>query len=643
MKLTLKGSQISKSMLLVAFAILAICIRLMLGADRDILAVNQPYDDYWFVSKALHWGGNYTHMVIAQLPTYAIWLKGSSLLGIPARLAIDIAWLASVAYLGFSVTQLLRSVWPGIAIFIFLAFHPFSFVLFDNALSENLLTVLSAVALAGFIELWNLRDAPRIRDWRHISAWCATALAFAAAYHTRKEGIVLLTALFLLAILSAFKRDLFWQGERKYRLGYPLLVAPVAATLIFGVILAGANYARWGVFARYDLAASGYTRAINVLNAIDPGGPTPKHVTVTALTREKAYAQSSTFAELKPYLDGPMGQGVAKLTEQYGAPGEIANGWFYWTIRDAAAAAGWHVNTHIAERKYNAMAQELEAAIESGRLQRRWVILPFVDPDWAKWLPDLPAAFAGELRQLVDPALMRVPAENASAEQYDRYVELVGRRSPLPRTTIAGWMTLPEGTRIGLGSNDRVYSWQILEGAARSDLPGAIPFRLSSVCGDSPTEFWVQPPAGIKAHISLSNLRQGFVQPIPDIQNAFIGVDQLANTLKKHKVDSFIGPMSIAWSWLGWVLIAAGFVALWPLRLELRKSRQKAVSIVTALLLVAILSRVVLIALLDASSWPGQQARYLLPVVPFFAVFGILGIWAVLQLIKQMHPNRTIE
>lgn len=638
----LKDVQIGycKGKVLTVFIVLSFLIRLILGGDRDILALNQPYDDYWFVSSALHWiyGGHYSHMAFAQLPVYSMWLKGVSLLGISARLAIDLAWLISSASLGFAVARLLKSVWPGVVIYIFLAFHPYSFVLFDRALSENLLAVVSALAIAGLIELWNLRSVPCIRDWRRICAICVTALSCAIAYHTRKEGIVLLPPLLLLAFLSFLKRDVFWNGDSKFRLGYPMIVIPLVAILFFGVLLAGTNYLRWGVFTRYELAASGYTRAVNDLIAIDPSTSTPKYVTITAQTRNKAYAQSPTFSELKPFLDGPMGQEVAKYSSTFsGVPGEIANGWFYWTIRDAAAAAGWHVNASMAEQKYKAMAQELENAFSSGQLPKRWVILPFVDPDWAKWMPDLPGALVGEVRQLVDPTvanLVNEPAEDATEIQYDKYVSLVGRRSPLPRFSIKGWMTFPRGTSIGLGNNTVINSWEILQGVTRPDVPGALSFSLSSPSGKLPTELWVRQLNDVILHIPLISLQEGAMKAIPDSEGVLIGVDILSNNMIEHRADILIMPISKLWSWFGWIYLATGFFAL-RIVPGSGAMKQSAIPVIAALILIAMLTRIILLAILDSSSWSGQQTRYLLPALPFFAVFGTLGIWSALGWLTQ--------
>src|SRR6185436_1080860 len=145
--------------------------------------------------------------------------------GVPGRLAIDIAWLAASGYLAYALRNLTGARWVAALAFALLAFHPYGIFIFDRALSETLLTVLCAFALAGFIEAWNCHGAEG-RGARKLIAFIAITLAFAAAYHTRKEGIVLVAPLAILAACSIVNRRTWW-SERGWReLAFPLLILP---------------------------------------------------------------------------------------------------------------------------------------------------------------------------------------------------------------------------------------------------------------------------------------------------------------------------------------------------------------------------------------------------------------------------------
>jgi hypothetical protein len=626
------GSVRLKRLLILGAFLGSIVVRLVLTADRDIFALNAPYDDYWYINSAMRWifGGSYNHMIFVNLPIYSIWLKSVSLLGIPARLAIDVFWLLACAYLAIAVARLCGRWWPGILLYLFLCFHPYSILLFDRALSETLLMVLLTFTLAGLIEVWNLRDAEG--GWRRLSAMVIVSASFAAAYHTRKEGAVMLAPMLVLLAWSAYHWRVWWAGPNRFRMGYPMLAFPLVITLALGFLLAGANYVRWGVFARYEFAANGFVRAINDLNAIQPGSPTPRQVTVTALTRAKAYEASPTFRELKSFFDGPSGQWLASdETRSAGVPGEISNGWFYWAVRDAAATAGWHSDARNAEKKYAAMAEELERAFADGRLQERSAFIPFVDPDWRKWLPGVPSSFIDINQRVIDATAGELPSslpEDAKPNQFDDFISVLGRRNPPRNVRLGGWLILPEGSSIALGTPEHSSTWHPVQGALKLDVSGARVFTLVSSPGEELTELHIRAPDGKMSRLPLDELKFGMMKNIEGIPGALLGVDLAPSKRKSARVDVLLPVVTRIWTYVGWSFAVVGFGGLLFFK---RREGDGAAIVVMLLSLTAIFARTGLLAVLDASSWSGLQTRYVAPVVPYFAVFGVLGFWILSQ------------
>jgi len=636
-------SPIRKRYLPIILFLLTVLLRLMLSSDRDIAATNSPYDEYWYISSATRWiyGGHYQHMSFAQLPLYAMWLKLVSLFGVPARLAIDLAWIAGCAYLGMAIARLCKQAWPGVLIYLFLCFHPYSIVEFDRALSETLLTVMTVYTMAGFIEIWNLHIEESVSTLRSMVVIITESVTFAVAYHTRKEGVVLLPPILILFACSLLYWKVWWSKGRR-TLAYPLIIYPLLATIAIGTMLAGANYLRWGVFARYELAAPGFVRAIKDINAIDPGSPTPHHVTITALTRSKAYAVSPTFAELKFFFEGPPGQWLAKNTEQIpGVSGEIANGWFYWALRDAAAIAGWHKSATNAEYKYNMLADELETAFADGRLQKRSVPISFVDPDWRKWLADVPKAFFFLNRMVIDPNAVAPQlsiTESALPNQYDEFVSIAGRRRSPLRAHIAGWLIAQEGSSISFGNGARSFSWQPIEGDIRPDVAGARSFRLVADRYELPTEIQIRNPEGEIKHISLAELKPGVVTSTDRIPAVTIGVDEISYLPYASKVNALLPAAIRIWYAVGQWMVAAGFIAMlcygW-------KKKKSPATLIIVCVMATVLARTLMLALLDASSWNALQTRYIFPVVPCAAVFGTLGLWTLIDQIKRKLISPT--
>jgi hypothetical protein len=55
----------------------------------------------------------------------------------------------------------------------------------------------------------------------------------------------------------------------------------------------------------------------------------------------------------------------------------------------------------------------------------------------------------------------------------------------------------------------------------------------------------------------------------------------------------------------------------------------------------AVFSRVALFAILDASSWPGDQPRYLLPVMPVYSCFLVLLINQALLVMRAWRRQKS--
>lgn len=632
-----------------------IFLRLFLTGDRDILALNSPYDEYWFVHNAsrMIWGGGYSQMAFPHLPLYSMWLVVLNTLGIPARLGIDLAWIAATAYAGFSLIRFTGRRWVGIAFWLLCMFHPLLIALFDRALSETLLVVLMAVLLGSGLEVWNTRLAPFSRRGR-IATVCFV-IALALAYHVRKEGVVFLAPLAVLAAGSWFRRKDWWSRPLSPALGGRLLVLPLAAVVFLGVLLASANLVRWGVPVRYELGAPEYQRAMAALNRIDVGRG-PLYVTVTRQARQLAYQYSPTFAELKPFFEGTPGRFLENHTARFtGQPGEIGNGWFYWALRDAAAGAGWHSDARTAEKKYGALADELEQAFQSGKLKSYSSLLPgFLDPDLGKWIGRVPGSSFAALGLLFEtnPDSVKAVAEDASIKQFEEYMQMVGRRNALPSVSAKGWIILPEGSSVGLAApGQEPAAWVQLKGPVRPDVPGALPFSVASSSAELPGALRARTPDGKVGEVSINSLKEGAMSKVEGDVSAPLGIDELSTGLRSTRLErwaSYLAKRPVQFDWVGafggayrWIVLSLGGIfALSVIGGLATRRLGKEVLALFVLCLVASLARVALFGILDASSWSGVQARYMAPLIPVSLFIGLLACWSVARAWAGRHSDK---
>lgn len=629
-----------------SMALALVLVRLMLTADRDVVALNAPYDEYWFIHNAARmvWGGDYNLMAFAHLPIYSMWLAVLNLLGIPARLGIDLAWIASTAYAGYSLTRFSGKVWLGAAFWVFCVFHPVLIVLFDRALSETLLVVLVALMLGSSLEIWNTRDAAPSR--RGGVATALFAVSFALAFHIRKEGSLFLLPIGLLALLSFVRRKQWWPSLSRATLGMRLIALPLLATLLVGVMLVGLNYARWGLAARYELAAPGYVRAMTALSRVD-AGPGPLHVTVSRRSRQLAYEFSPTFRELQGFFEGESGRVLAAHSARFiGHEGEIGNGWFYWALRDAGAIAGWHRNARYADQKYAAIADELQAAFDKGQLKAYPSWIPsLVDPDLHKWIGHVPSSTWAILSLLFEtnPDWVRPPDENATPKQLAEFIEIAGRRNPLPSVSVRGWIVLPAGSSLGIApAGGEPSDWVVLAPPQRADVPGAYSFNLGLSVTGADLRLIAKTADGKSTDIPLSRLREGVMSQTDGALYATLGIDELiygkpATQFERglswltgrpmapdwvHKLGKVYGAINVMLR-----LALLGAILYWAVTRRVNVP----VLVFCGLAAVMVFSRAALLGVLDASSWDGVQVRYMVPLVPIFTFAVLLAVSSVLR------------
>lgn len=620
--------------LLIAYAALVV-FRLWLSGDRDILATNSPYDEFWYIASASRyvWGGSYDHMAFSQMPVYSSWLLALKLLGIPARLGIDIFWVASSLYLAVSLSRLTRQSLAGLLVFVLLIFHPYSLFLFDRALTETLLATLSLCALAACIDVWLSRSARSIFTPK--AALGIFVLTYALAYFTRKEGIVLLVPLLTLTVVSLISRSTWWTRPFQKCLGFNFIVAPVLAVFLLGLSIASVNYAKIGLFVNNELSASGYQRAIKSLNSIDVG-TTPRHATVTKAARALAYDASPTFRELQPFFDGEPGQQLA-ANPQIGVQGEIGNGWFYWALRDAGAYAGWFTKAKHADKKYAAIADELTKAFDSGALPKRpFVVSSFVDPDFGKWIGLVPGSTLQLLGLLVAPDASRVslPIEDATPSQMKKYITVTGRRSLEDRYTVGGWVNAPSGSVMAFGGAAVPTAWTHLSESRRSDIASeAYSFELNAPLHDAPTSIYLKTPQQQIFQIAIADLKVKNVAILKgDSGTMATGIEDLTLPISTTRLDAVFGTDAQHTSavhylfkayeiigWLGCILIALACLAFLYTR---RIGSPVFIALLATLSL--IVARCLMLGILDASSWTGMQIRYVFPALPFF--FAAMGL-----------------
>lgn len=631
--------------------------KLVAVSGEEILAKSVPHDQLWHVLAAArrYWfGDHYDNMTLIHLPVYPLWVAAIRTTGIPLRIAIELAYLAAGwLFIGALVRAGLPRRWA-VAGYAMIAFNPYSFELFNQTLAETLYGPLLLAALAGTI--YSLVEQDRGRGTR-----CALfgGGCYALLWNLRKENLLLVGIFaFVALVLAARSRSGKTPGTALGGDVFRLVLAPLAVVGVVTGLLMAVTYAKFGIAATSEMTAPGYAAAYRALLRIRPERSI-RFVPISKDARAKGYRVSAALRELETTLDGPAGNwGYAETRRWFGIKDEIGAGWFYWLLREAAARAGHHGSAREAETFYRRIAAEVNAAIDQGRIPGRRVPFSFVDPDFGNFLPHLPASFRKMWWLFVSTQIQaREPERPGLRPEVRELFDRVANRRTAPATrvtaAVSGWVRAAPSPVRQVVVQDAAGK---VIGEALIGIPGSGDSRSPAAAGSAGGAGKAGFVIDVAASEPLESARLVFrtvsggemVVPLRDVasgrelqaEDAGAGI-RMTCAIEKidlPKMHALTAAMqSLAWRWhgpftryLGYLgLVAAALVAL------LRRSSRQAFDsdAVLLLLFLVVISRVALFALIDASSWAGNQPRYLFPVLPVFdcfLVFLLARAWHVL-------------
>lgn len=358
---------------LVAAGLALVAAKLWLVSAQPVIAIGPNYvDESGFLRLGLSLAegrglGPYDQYTLIKGPGYPLFVAGAWGLGVPLLLAQHVLYAAACAALCVACRSLVPAPTARLALFALLLWNPMTYQThLLRPLREGIYPAQVLGCIAAALALANARGA---RIGRLAGAALALGLALAWLWLTREEGPWVLPAL---AIAGAgLALDL---ARRPARDALPRLACyalagavPIAATAGWSLH----NALVYGMPAAFELKLPEFRAACGALQraTVDPPH---RLVALPRATRERLYEVSPVFAELRPAFEGRMGanwvQASTSMIGELAGRGEIAGGWWLWALRAAASRSGWHASGATARERYAALAREVNAACDEGRI-----------------------------------------------------------------------------------------------------------------------------------------------------------------------------------------------------------------------------------------------------------------------------------
>lgn len=260
---------------------------------------------------------------------------------------------------------------------------PFHYVLFPVLLFNPVMSsqqVLMRVyrnglsALTAFAVIVSLIAIYR-RRYRKVRTWLPWMIAASAAlpvfWYTREDSIWL--APFIAGVAAVTFASVLISGKRRRAAGIlAVMLVPVVALEGTTLALRAQREARYGVGITNELTEGELPRAMRAIYAVKMDEEEPLCVAASRAKIRMLYAYSPTLAGMQEEMEDRLDEWAQYVRyEENRVSGEVENGWFFWCLRDAAQMAGHFTSLEASQAFWKQIADELEAAMDSGALARR--------------------------------------------------------------------------------------------------------------------------------------------------------------------------------------------------------------------------------------------------------------------------------
>jgi hypothetical protein len=590
------------------------------------------HDDAWYYEHAAalvagQWLGQFSQMTLMKGPGYSFFLALNFLLGLPVILSQALLYILACTLFAQAIFRLSHAANLSLATFLLMLWHPAIFPV--RLIRDDIYAAQTLIFLACVIHVLLLPLTSRFQHWWAI----AGGLSLAWLWLTREEGVWILPAI---AILCAVR---LWQERSRL----PALLLFAGSAGVAAAIVASGNFIAYRTLAIVDFKGSAYSNAVSALQSVRVGEPVA-YVPVPGKVRDQIYAASPSFAALKPYFED-VGKGYMQTgCKVYPSTcGDYAGGWFIWAFRDAVAWAGHYRTPQDAAQFYDQLTAEVRSACRSGELQCTSGLVaympPVTEPQWQQVPAKLGQLVSLLLSQSLAPA---APQSSGSAAQLKAMWAFEGfprrTRAPSDPTGFSGSFYAKSDLWLQLRCSGGTENWAVpIRHLASPDI--ATHFNDATATGRRfSVELPIDATCGLQLagagpnDISLSHeqLLAGYGGVIaPDTQLHIDSFDDAPPNVAERYARWVVEKLSTFFGFCMPALAAAAGLSYVAHLILLKRGALRADNywLLTHMLWLLVLSRVTILLLVDLSSFPAFNNKYLSASFPLLCSALLLTLY----------------
>jgi hypothetical protein len=408
------------------------------------------------------------------------------------------------------------------------------------------------------------------------------------------------------------------------------------------------NYARYGLFITSEFHLKSFKAAYGAISRIRHD-EWRRYIVFPKDAREKAYAVSSAARELRPLLDGRIGEywrAIGCNNMKFTDCPEIVSMVFMWALRDAVQSAGHYHSGREASAFYERVASEINLACDAGRIQCLPERATFAPPFRWHYIRDslIPAKKLVGMLVRMGEGNVGSPPSTGDEFQLRVFEDMVGRlsRRTHPMGYFRGWVasrdSQPEiATRdlAGAPFTVRIKTDRATEKERVLQGFHVLAFQLATDCLAATCEIVVK---GSEARVfQIQRLSAGANFSSPDMyifldsilvpkdpssmRSATEKLEALQVSVARAIANAYAAVMPVLATF---AIIGFSTAIVLPRRFPFDP---RSVVVLTLACIIAAGSRIAMLAYLDATSIPAVNYLYLSPAFPFFLTFVVLGLY----------------
>jgi hypothetical protein len=421
------------------------------------------HDDLLFVRLAYYlgagqWLGPYDQLTLAKGMAFPAFIVAAFAAGIPLKIAEQALYLAAGALAAWLIWRLTRRACLTIVLFGVLAFNPQLWTSYLARVTRDGIYVSLSLAVVVLLAAVLMRRE-MLSSTARVALLLVLGVVAGLFWLTREEGIWLLPAAAFLLVAAAGRAITQNWESRSWRAGFRKIailagLGVIPAAVSAGVLgaVAAMNARQYGAFTTNEFQSAAFRAAYGAISRIKHDD-WQRYIVFPPDAREKAYSVSAAARELRPTLDGEVGEHwrlIGCTTMQMDACNSIPAGWFVWAFRDAVAAAGHYSSARDALAFYRRLAEEINGACNAGRIACGPPRASLAPPFRLDYVRDALALLPTAAKMLVDPVGVGTLPSEGPHFALELFADLVGplASGPLSYEILIGSMSpaaeLPE-------------------------------------------------------------------------------------------------------------------------------------------------------------------------------------------------------